>query len=79
MNRIWIKSSRCSGGDCVALAQLDDGRVAVRDSKNPDVELTFTKDEVAAFFAGVLIGDFDHLAGGIDEIHARYGQRQEQA
>lgn len=78
MNRIWVKSLTCSGGDCVALAALPDGRVAIRDTKTPDVELTFTEDEIAAFFAAVLVGQFDDLAGGEDAIHAQYNQREEQ-
>lgn len=62
----------CSGGDCVQLEDLDDGTVAVRDTKHPDVQLVFTKPELAAFFAGVLIGAFDDYAGGIDAIYDQY-------
>jgi hypothetical protein len=62
----------CSGGDCVQLQHLDDGRVAIRDSKHPDVQLTFTQAEIAAFLAAALIGAFDDYAGGIDTIYDHY-------
>ena len=58
----WFKSTRSSGGggQCVEVAQLDDGRRAVRDSKNPTGPvLIFTPAEWAAFTAGVRGGEFD--------------------
>lgn len=58
----WFKSTRSSGngGQCLEVARLDDGRCAVRDSKNPDGPvLIFTPAEWAAFTAGVRDGEFD--------------------
>jgi hypothetical protein len=41
---------------------LDDGRVAVRDSKNPDgAMLIFTRAEMHAWLHGVRAGEFDDL------------------
>ena len=58
----WRKSS-CSGnggGNCVEVASLASGIVAVRDSKDPDgPRLTFTPAEWEAFTAGVRAGEFD--------------------
>jgi hypothetical protein len=59
---VWRKSRYSSGqgGNCVEVAQLDDGGRAVRDSKNPDGPvLRFTPAEWAAFTAGVRDGEFD--------------------
>jgi hypothetical protein len=54
----WKRSSRCSGGQCVEVAQVGD-RVLIRDSKNPDVEpLAFTMPEWADFVSGVEAGQF---------------------
>jgi hypothetical protein len=59
----WIKAP-CSGADCVELAALPDGTIAIRDSKRPNAPaLVFTKSEVAAFFVGVREYDFDQLLG----------------
>ncbi|MGH3566679.1 MAG: DUF397 domain-containing protein [Pseudonocardia sp.] len=58
----WRKSSHSngSGGDCVEVADLDGGRRAVRDSKDPTgPALIFTPAEWAAFTAGVRAGEFD--------------------
>ncbi len=52
----WRRSSKCEGGSCVEVARVEDG-VLVRDSKNPDVELTFTGAEWRAFIAGVRAGE----------------------
>lgn len=52
----WRKSERSNGGggDCVQVADLEDGGLAIRDSKNPDGPvLWFTPSERAAFVAGV--------------------------
>lgn len=57
----WFKSSRSQGGnDCVEAAHLADGRVGVRDSKNPSgPALVFTPSEWDAFMSGTKTGEFD--------------------
>lgn len=57
----WRKSSYSGnqGGNCVEIAELPDGGVAVRDSKDPDGPiLNFTATEWSAFVAGVRDGEF---------------------
>lgn len=52
----WHKSSHSGngGGDCVEVARNLPGRVAVRDSKNPDGPvLMVSKEEWASFIARV--------------------------
>lgn len=61
----WIKSS-CSNatGNCVELAALPGGHVAVRNSRDPyGPALVYTRDEIAAFVAGARAGDFDSMVG----------------
>ncbi len=54
-----ILSHRHSNGNCVEVAALPDGGVAVRDSKDADgPALTFTRDEWDAFVGGVKLGEF---------------------
>jgi len=54
----WLKSSRCSGGNCVEVAKVAD-EYLIRDSKNPDAApLHFTADEWTAFVQGVDAGEF---------------------
>jgi hypothetical protein len=62
-NVTWQKSRRSNpSGNCVELAGLPDGGVAVRNSRDPDgPALIYTADEIAAFIAGARDGDFDHL------------------
>lgn len=62
----WIKSRHSNAtGNCVELAALADGSVALRNSREPDgPALVYTKAELAAFLAGAKDGEFDHLAGG---------------
>ncbi|MEV6631371.1 DUF397 domain-containing protein [Actinoplanes sp. NPDC051470] len=48
---IWRRSSRCQGGDCVEVAKLDH-HVLVRNSADPEVVVTFTHAEWAAFLDG---------------------------
>jgi len=57
----WFKSSRSSGsGACVLGARLENGGMAVKDSKDPDGSvLVFTRDEWQAFIEGVKLGEFD--------------------
>jgi hypothetical protein len=61
----WMKS-RYSGaqGNCVELARLADGAVAMRNSRDPEgPALIFTPAEIIAMFSGVRDGEFDHLVG----------------
>lgn len=58
----WRKASYSGsgGGNCVEVAALPDGGMAVRDSKDADGPmLIFAADEWAAFTAGVRAGEFD--------------------
>lgn len=70
----WIKSSYCSGADaCVewrkssfcdtgiscAEVACEHERYLIRNSNDPDVVLSFTKDEWKAFVYGVEAGEFD--------------------
>lgn len=54
----WEKSSfSLANGDCVEVAHLPGGAVALRDSKNPHrVALRFTADEWSAFRRGIMAG-----------------------
>lgn len=59
----WIKSSLSfSNGNCVEVADLPDGGVGVRDSKDPSGPvLRFTPDEWNAFLGGAYNGEFDRF------------------
>jgi hypothetical protein len=60
LDACWVKSS-FSGpqGNCVEVAQLDDGSVAVRNSRQPaGPALVFTAAEWDAFVAGARAGEF---------------------
>lgn len=62
MTAVWRKATASggTGGDCVEVAPLTHGRVAVRDSKHPTgPALVFTASEWAAFKDGVSKGEFD--------------------
>ena len=51
-----------SQGNCVELAKLPDGGVAVRNSRFPDgPALIYTRDEIRALVLGVKDGEFDNL------------------
>ncbi|MFD3452177.1 DUF397 domain-containing protein [Streptomyces sp. NPDC058691] len=56
----WIKSSKSPYRvDCVEVADLGDGAVAIRDSNNTELPpLRFTAGEWAAFRDGVREGEF---------------------
>jgi len=59
----WVKASRSiSNGACVELA-LDGDSIAMRNSRDPNVVLRYTHDELAAFLDGAKRGEFDHLLG----------------
>ena len=59
---VWQKSRRSNpSGNCVELAGLPDGGIAVRNSRqlNGPV-LVYTREEIAAFVGGARDGDFDN-------------------
>lgn len=62
---VWRKSRRSNPrGECVELAELEDGSVAVRNSRNPrGAALIYTRPEISAFIHGAKDGDFDDLLG----------------
>ena len=57
----WVKSSFSgNNGNCVEIASMQDGDLAVRDSKNADgPALCFGPGAWAAFVAGVHAGEFE--------------------
>ena len=57
----WVKSSLSfSNGNCVEVANLSEGGVAVRNSRDPEGPvLRFTPDEWHAFIGGAHLGEFD--------------------
>ncbi|MFC4059638.1 DUF397 domain-containing protein [Planomonospora corallina] len=59
----WRKSRHSnSTGNCVELAELPDGSVAVRNSRFPEgPALIYTRDEIRALVLGVKDGEFDSL------------------
>jgi hypothetical protein len=60
---VWIKSGRSNpSGNCVELAELPDGGVAIRNSRFPDgPALLYTRAEIDAFIQGAKDGDFDNM------------------
>ena len=63
MSTTWIKSFLSfANGNCVEVADLPDGMVGIRNSRDSDGPvLRFTPDEWAAFLAGARRGEFDRL------------------
>jgi hypothetical protein len=59
----WLKSRWSNAtGECVELAALPSGEIAVRNSRFPEgPALVYTPGEIAAFVAGAKDGEFDHL------------------
>ena len=62
----WYKPwSGGNGGNCVEAMRLADGRVAVRQSADPDgPALIYTPREIAAFIQGAKAGQADFLLTG---------------
>jgi hypothetical protein len=61
----WRKSSFSdAGGNCVEVAPLHDGTIAVRNSKRPEAgTVLFTPAEMDAWIKGCKAGEFDDLGG----------------
>jgi len=59
----WQKSRRSNpSGNCVEMAALPSGGIAVRNSRDPHGPvLIYTLEEIAAFIGGARDGDFDNL------------------
>jgi hypothetical protein len=59
-NLHWFKSSASAAGNCVEVAHLPGGGVAVRDSKDRSkTPHVYTRGEWEAFLAGAKNGEFD--------------------
>lgn len=64
----WRKSSfsgdgGTGGGNCVEVAPLEDGRIAVRNSNHLEKgAVLFTRAEMDAWIKGVKAGEFDDLS-----------------
>jgi hypothetical protein len=60
----WRKATASNpSGNCVEVAALPDGGVAMRNSRFPDGPvLVYTRAELAAFLDGARHGEFDDLA-----------------
>lgn len=61
----WRKSSHSGAlGNCVEIAALPSGEMAVRNSRDPGgPALIFTQAEFVAFLGGAKDGEFDSWAG----------------
>jgi Domain of unknown function (DUF397) len=60
---VWRKSGFGNpNGNCVEVAELPGGAIAVRNSRHPGgPALVYTPAEIAAFIRGVKDGQFDYL------------------
>jgi hypothetical protein len=59
----WLKSRVSNpSGNCVEMAELPGGDIAVRNSRFPDgPALLYTRAEIDAFIKGAKDGDFDDM------------------
>ncbi|HEX4830112.1 MAG TPA: DUF397 domain-containing protein [Trebonia sp.] len=59
-NLLWFKSSASAVGNCVEVAHLPGGGVAVRDTKDrAKAAHVYTRGEWEAFLVGAKNGEFD--------------------
>jgi hypothetical protein len=67
----WLKSQHSNpSGNCVEVACLPTGEIAVRNSRHPSGPvLLYTRAEMAAFLQGAKDGEFDRLLA-LDPCHA---------
>ncbi|HLK00496.1 MAG TPA: DUF397 domain-containing protein [Streptosporangiaceae bacterium] len=70
-NVTWLKSQYSNAtGECVELAMLPGGEIAMRNSRFPGGPvLVYTQGEIRAFLAGAKDGEFDHVAV-LDRIYS---------
>jgi hypothetical protein len=61
----WTKSQYSNpNGECVELATLPNGEIAMRNSRFPaGPVLVYTRGEITAFLAGAKDGEFDQMVG----------------
>ncbi|MFJ9079440.1 DUF397 domain-containing protein [Streptomyces sp. NPDC102278] len=61
---VWTKSRKsAANGQCIELAPLEEGLIALRNSRDPEgPALLFTTEELDAFLDGAKKGEFDRLA-----------------
>jgi Domain of unknown function (DUF397) len=66
---VWVKSTLSfANGNCVEVADLPDGGVGVRNSRDPGGQvLNFTPDEWSAFLGGVRNDEFDRFGRKLPE------------
>ncbi|AUS77377.1 DUF397 domain-containing protein [Actinoalloteichus sp. AHMU CJ021] len=59
----WRKSRQSGAvGNCVEVAKLTSGDIALRNSRYPDgPALIYTRAEIAAFLSGAKDGEFDYV------------------
>ncbi len=58
----WTKSSLSyANGDCLEIASLPGGGIAMRDSKDPGAVLHLTATQWEDFLGGLHLGDFNPL------------------
>lgn len=59
----WRKSTYSAEVNCVEMAELPGGDIAIRNSKHPSSGVTiFTRGEIDAFLQGAKAGEFDDMA-----------------
>ncbi len=69
----WQKSWHSNpNGECVELAALPTGEIAMRNSRFPAGPiLLYTQAEITAFLAGAKDGEFDHLSRRTNHLTRR--------